>query len=179
MADYNSGYTGSQIDAGIGLGLTSRQPTDSGWGDYVDTQYTSAVPFVVAADTDTLLPNNKGSTIETQKPSDVDTFYDGSKITGRDGDAMTVTVDCKLRPTNLATTVAEFWVDIGGGIGELYRRVITFPKGSGIERPVNFTVSVYTLATWEANGGTVYVRANGTMDIYNVRYVITRTHKAR
>ncbi len=179
MADYNSGYTGPQIDAGIALANTSLQTIDTGWGNYVDTIFTSGSPFLVAADTDTVLPNNKGTVIESQKPIDVTTFYNGTTITGRNGDAVLITIDCNLLPTNVATTTIEVWLDIGGSIGRLYKRILTFPKGVGIVRPLNFTVSAYTLDTWETNGATVYVRANGTLSIYDIRYVITRTHKAR
>lgn len=151
----------------------------SGWAQYADTTYTSGSPFSVAADTDTNVPNDAGSNIETQKPSDVTSFYSGGVITGRDGDGITITVDLKALPTNVNTTYLEFWFDIGGSVGELYRRIITFPKGNGVIRPVNFTVTGYTLDTWESNGATVKCRANGTVDLYDIRYVITRTHKAR
>lgn len=179
MVDYNSAYTGSEIDAAVALAQTSLQTDDTGWGDYVDTVYTSGSPFLVSANTDTVLPNNKGSVIETQKPTDVTTFYNGSTITGRNGDGIMITVDCKLLPTSAGTTTVEIWFDIGGAVGELYRRITTFPKGTGVVRPLNFTVSGYTLNTWEANGATTYIRANGTMSVYDIRYLITRTHKAR
>lgn len=103
----------------------------TGWGQYQDTQYTSVSPFALAADTDTNLPNNAGSVIETQKPTDVTTFYDGTVITGRNGDGVTLTIEFQAEPTNVATTYLEVWVDIGGSVGELYRRIITFPKGQG------------------------------------------------
>jgi hypothetical protein len=151
----------------------------TGWANYADTQYTSGSPFLLAADTDTVLPNNAGSVLDTQKPDDVTTFYDGSVITGRNGDGICITVDMEVIPTSAGTTLLEVWFDIGGAVGELYRRPISFPKGQGVVRHVNFTVTGYTLDTWEANGASVYVRANGTASIYGVRYVVTRTHKAR
>lgn len=151
----------------------------SGWAQYTDTTYTSGSPFSVSADTDTNVPNDGGSVLDDQKPSDVASFYSGGLITGREGDGILITVDLKALPTNANTTTIEFWFDIGGSIGELYRRILTFPKGNGVERPVNFTVGGYTLDTWEANGATVKCRANGTVDLYDIRYVITRTHKAR
>ena len=42
MADYDSGYTGPQIDAGIGLAGTALQPADrfGGWAQYQDSVYT-------------------------------------------------------------------------------------------------------------------------------------------
>ena len=151
----------------------------TGWGNYSDTQYTEGSPFSVSANTDTNLPNNAGSKIETQKPADVTTFYNGTVITGRNGDAINITVDMKLKPTSAGTTYLECWFDIGGSVGELYKRIVSFPKGNGVERPLDFTVSAYTLDTWEANGATVKVRSDGPLQIYDIRYVIFRTHKAR
>jgi len=149
-----------------------------GWAQYADTQYTSGSPFSVAANTDTILPNNAGNNIETQKPLDVDTFYDGTVITGRNGDGIAITVDLLAIPTNANTSFVEIWFDIGSG-QDLYKRIITFPKGNGVVRPINFSVSGYTLNTWEANGATVKVRADNTVDLYDIRYVITRTSKAK
>lgn len=100
-------------------------------------------------------------------------------ITGRNGDGILITVDCKVKPTNANTNYVEFWFDIGGSVGELYRRIISFPKGNGVERAINFTVSGYTLDTWQANGAKVFVEADNTADIYDIRFVITRTHKAK
>jgi len=157
----------------------------TGWGNYADTQYTSVAPFSVAADTDTALPNNKGSVIESQKPTDIATFYDGTTIAGRNGDGISIAVDFTAVPTNAGTSQIEVWLDITGGAGtpetlaNLYRRILTFPKGTGVERRINFTVNGYTLDTWEANGAVVKVRANNTVDIHSIGYIITRTHKAR
>ena len=150
---------------------------DTGWAQYADTQYTSGAPFSITADTDTVLPNNAAQVLESEKPSDVTTFYDGSVITGRNGDGITITVDLTATPTSAAATFIELWFDIGAPVGELYRRIVTFPKGNGVARPVNFTVTGYTLGTWELNGATAYVRANGPVDIHAIRYVITRTHR--
>jgi hypothetical protein len=149
-----------------------------GWAQYADTQYTVGSPLSVAADTDTVLPNNALNNIDSQKPTDVDTFYDGTIITGRSGDGIAITVDMLAKPTNTNTSYIEIWFDIGSG-QDLYKRIITFPKGNGVERPINFSVSGYTLGTWEANGATVYVKADNTVDLYDIRYVITRTSKAK
>lgn len=157
-------------------GLASRA---TGWAEYRDTQYTTGAAFAVVADIDTDLPNNAGAVIDSQKPIDITSFYTGGVITGRNGDGLLVTIDFKARPTNVSTTDMEIWLDIGGGIPPIYRRLITFPKGNGVERSVALTSGAYTLNTWEANGATVKVRANGPVDIYDIRYVLSRTHKAR
>lgn len=150
----------------------------TGWGSYSDTAYTSGSPFALTANTDTVLPNNKGTVIETQKPLDVATFYDGTVITGRNGDGLSLTLECTVEPASGTNTYFEIWVDIGGSVGKLYPRTIPFVKGV-TAYSLNVSFTAYTLDTWQANGGTVYVRSNTNCDIYGIRYVLTRTHRAR
>lgn len=188
---YDAAVAANNPSASNPLATIADVDQTTGWGNYVDTQYTIGSPFSLLASTDTIVPNNSSTgTLETQKPADVTSFvevvpsgvsglgYDHSKITGRNGDGIIITVDCKVTPTSAAATYIEFWFDIGAPVGELYRRILSFPKGSGNERPINFSVAGYTLNTWEANGATVYMRANGPCNVYDIRYLVTRTHKA-
>jgi len=156
-----------------------RSADTSGWASYNDTQYTSGAPFTLSADTDTALPNNKGTILETQKPSDVTTFYDGTVITGRNGDNLDLQIYFKATPSSQNQWI-EIWVDIGGSVGELYRQTFSFPRGTGVERGIMYSLaSAYTLGTWEANGGTVYVRSNASATIHSIVYNFDRSHKAR
>ena len=154
----------------------------TGWGSYEDTTYTSGSPFtVIDGATAVDLPNNKGTAIESQIPTDITTFYDGTVITGRYGDGINLTIDFKCKPTTSAAnprlTVA---IDIGGGIPELYTRDFVLAKGSGVEHNYLSSFNAYTFDTWEANGGTLKISAdNDDIEVYDIRYVITRTHKAR
>ena len=154
----------------------------TGFGNYADTVYTTGSPFTVVDGASAVnLPNNAGSKYELQKPIDVTTFYDGTVITGRNGDGINITTEFKCRPTgagvNPRLTVS---IDIGGGIGELYPRDFFLTKGTGVTHNFLTSFNAYTLDTWEANGGTVKVTAtNENIEIYDIRYVITRTHKAR
>lgn len=169
----------SPNNGGGGRRSSVNQNTEAlGWADYADTEHDINNQFAVAANTDTILPNNGLAGVKSQEPVGV-TFYSDGKITGRNGDGLAITVDFKAIPTSASTTYVEVWIDINGAVGELYRRIISFPKGNGQLRPVNFTVIGYTLDTWEQNGGVVYIRANGTLSVYDVRYVMTRTHEAR
>ena len=52
-------------------------------------------------------------------------------------------------------------------------------KGNDVEHYYLSSFNAYTLNTWEANGGTVKIVSDASADIYDIRYVITRTHKAR
>lgn len=186
LGDTPAAYTGaSEQIVRVNTGATGvefvppAQIQTSGWAQYSDTVYTSGSPFSVVGGVDTVVPNNAGAVIDSQKPTDVVTFYDGAVITGRNGDDIIITIDMVAVPTSAGTTTIEFWFDIGGSIGELYRQILTFPKGVGVMRPINFTVLGYTLDTWETNGATVYVRTNDACDLYNIRYVISRNHKAK
>jgi len=152
----------------------------SGWATYVDTQYpSSGAAFTVPATTITQIPNNKGTVNESQKPADVTTFYDGSVITGRNGDGLGIMIYFKAVPTS-ASQYLDVWIDIGGSIGELYRQTFAFPKGIGVERGILYALpSAYTLNTWEANGGTVYCYSDAALDIYDINFNFDRSHKAR
>jgi hypothetical protein len=157
----------------------------SGWADYTDTVYTSASPLALVAGVATFLPNDKGTTLEGQKPTDVATFYDGTYILGRDGDGIAVTVNFTARPSVTATDEVSVWVDITAGTGtptrfaNLFKNITSFKQGVGVERPISLTFSGYTAATWEANGGRLKIQSNGACDVYDISYTITRTHKAR
>tara|TARA_R110000850_G_scaffold263483_1_gene392342 strand:- start:75 stop:623 length:549 start_codon:yes stop_codon:yes gene_type:complete len=153
----------------------------SGWAEYRDTQYTSGSPFAIVANTLTDLPNNSGIVIDSQKPSDFTTFYDSTaqKITGRNGDGLAWSIEIILVPSVSAEYV-NLSVDIGGTIGEVFMKLYSFPKGAGVERSIIYTIpSAYTLDTWETNGGQVKVISNGACNIHGIRYVFTRTHKAK
>lgn len=163
----------------LGFGLGASSIANTGWATYVDTQYTAGSPFVVSPNTDTLLPNNAGIKNESQMPPDVVTFYDGTVITGRDGDSIDLMAYFKVKPSS-QNQVLDVWVDIGGAIGELYRQTFFFPKGANVESSVMYTIpSGYTLQTWENNGARIYVNASHEIDIYRINYNIDRSHKAR
>ena len=146
----------------------------SGWGAYVHTGATQ----VLAAGVKVTLDNNAGSVIETQKPADITTFYDGSAITGREGDGVAIGVELTFTPSSGAASLITVAIDIGGAVGELYVQEYTILHGSGVAHKVAYVANAYQLDTWEANGGLVKVVANGAGDVTLVRYVIQRLHKA-
>ena len=153
----------------------------SGWATYVDGIYTSASPFSLAGATSATLPNAASSIIDSQKPIDITTFYDSSNstITGRNGDGVNIVIEFKARPTTSSSTRLTVAIDIGGAIGEIYPRDFLLTKGIGTEHYYLSSFNAYTLNTWETNGGTVKIISTAAVEIYDIRYVITRTHKAR
>lgn len=147
----------------------------SGWGDYVDTTYTQGSPQLITGNTDTILINNAGAGVRAQEPEGV-VFVADNKIVGRFGESIAMSIEFIMTPTESATTLCEVWFDIGGSIGQLYRRPFTFPKGQGVERKITFTQLGYTYDTWVANGASVYVRTNGNASVYGTRFLINRGH---
>ena len=161
---------------------SSKSSSDyTGWGDYADTQFTSAAPGNVAANTLYFMPNNAGNTVDSQKPIDINTFYDTANqtITGRNGDGLNVTIEFKLRPTTNNDTRVTLGIDIGGTVGEIYTRDFVLTRGQNQEHYYLSSFNAYTLGTWEANGGRVLIRSTHAVQVYDIRYVLTRTHKAR
>lgn len=151
----------------------------TGWAEYTSNQYTEGAPLQLLGNTDTILPNNQASIRDDEKPIDIDSFMDGNKFKGRWGDAYIVTLDFKAKPTNAGTLYLETWFDIGGAAPDLYKRIVSFPKGNGVERPITHTTGVFTLDTWQSNSADIYVRANNTCDVYDIRLIAYRLHKAR
>lgn len=155
-----------------------------GWGDYVDSTYTELSPFLLSADTDTVLPNDgvngpRGFLPEdSANPGSALNLFDtaNNQIIGRNGDGLIVSIEYKVKPATGTATFIDTWIDIGAPIGELYRRTNTFPKGSGVERNIISSQGVYTLGTWEANGGTIYVNSNGPCEVYGIRCLLHRIY---
>ena len=153
----------------------------SGWADYTDGVYTSSSPLSLAPFNKITLPNNANTIRDSQKPIDVTQFYDSasSTITGRNGDGINVVIEFKVKPTVNQTTKVTVSIDIGGAVGEIYKRDFITSKGIGVEHFYLSSFNAYTLDTWEQNGGAVKIVSDYAAEIYDIRYVITRTHKAR
>lgn len=155
----------------------------TGWYDYTDSQYNESNPFVMSGGVEYTMPNDaQGFLTRGQLPEDNDYpngFYNGTHILGKWNDSLLITVDFKAKSTSGTDSYIEVWFDIGGGIAPLYKRINTFPKGNNVERPITLTTNVYTLNTWEQNGALVKVFSDDNAEIYDIRFVISRMHKAR
>ena len=188
-ADWNDIKTVVNSHADNLESLESTSPSWAGWASYVDTQYeTDDAPYIMLSNANYRLPNNSGTVIDSQKPTDINSFvevvnlgsYDYSKILGRSGDSIDIMIYFKAKPTSNNDAWLDIWLDIGGSVGEIYRQTFTFPKGSGVERGILYAIpSAYNLSTWEANGATVYFRSNDILRIYDINMNIDRNFKAR
>lgn len=151
-----------------------------GWGVYRDTTYTSGAPWTLTGGTSAALPNDAGSNIISYMPPNVGPFYDGSQVTPANvGDYYILTV--RLQGEYSGTVpVVQFRVDIGGGTGEIFKELMTFPKGSGTPHHFSIVVPFYSLDTFVANGGTVELESlsGGNVDFWGIEYQINRVFAA-
>jgi len=157
----------------------------NGWAQYKDDQYTSGSPLVINSGSTTTIDNNSATSITSQLPIGVDSFYDNatSRITPENsGDAYLLRVDFSAF-TSSPSGLAKVKIDIGDGItpNVILERSFTFPKGTGLSNATNYstTTSIYSLGTFLANGGLVQVESvTGNTSVYDINFVITRVHKA-
>lgn len=153
----------------------------TGWADYVDGTYTSVSPLTLTAYSKVTLPNDANTIRDSQKPIDIPEFYDPttSKIIGRDGDGLNIMIEFKVNPIANKNTKITVAIDIGSPVGEIYTRDFITSKGIGVEHYYLSSFNAYTLNTWAANGGIIKIESDFAAEIYDIRYVFTRTHKAR
>lgn len=154
----------------------------TGWGAYIDTQYSNINPFTLSEDTQVVMPNNAGSKLETQKPPDIATFYDETiqKIPGRTDDGIAITVAFKAKPLSASANVRiQLSIFVGGTVGEAYAQEYALSKGNGVEHKLTFNGIGFQLDNWAIQGGELRIIAfNSDVAIYDIFYVLTRSHKA-
>ncbi len=155
----------------------------TGWASYIDGTYTSGNPLIISQGLTSTITVDSASTITTHLPDGVTSFWDevNNKITpDNEGDAYVVRIDFTAFTDN-QNGVAEIILDIGGTIGAVFSRTITFPRGTGSTnaREISNTNLVYTLGTFIANGGTFSLESiSGTTSIYDIVITISRIHAA-
>ena len=151
----------------------------TGWASYTDTALTSGAPLTLVASTPTDLPNNAGTTVETQLPSDVTEFFEtvGSTIVfGSTTALLELQVELLVLPTTTAQWL-DVWLEDGAGT-EIARQTFSLVKGA-VEHAVVWRAAVPGSANLVANGGTVRVESGDTPGLYDVRLLVARGHVTR
>lgn len=164
----DAGGTGLQGPPGPAGGVAN-----TGWGAYFNTAAAQALTANIKA----TLTNNAATVIETQKPADIATFYNGTAIAGRDGDGVAIGIEFTFTPSSALASIISVSIDIGGAVGELYLHEYPVLRGSGVAQKISYNIAAYMLNTWQANGGLVKVLCDGPGSVTAVRYVIQRLHK--
>lgn len=155
----------------------------TGWAQYSGSTYTSGSPLVINATTTAVLPNNgASSSITSQLPTGVTAFVNtaNGKITPQlDGDFYVI--DIRFKATSSSVDgVIDVGIDIGGAQGIIRQHTVALRKGIGVEQRVALSFPVFAGSTFVANGGEVKVTSIvGNTSIYDITFVVDRTHKAK
>ena len=154
----------------------------TGWASYKDNQYTEQNPFRMLGGAETVLPNNAATVLDDQLPVGVARFYDVATqklIAARSGDGYTFRISMKAIPT-VANAEIILSIDIGGAFGKILTTPYTVAVGAGALREVSIPIAgAYAADTFITNGGQIKVLASHDIDVWDMNYIITRTHQAR
>lgn len=183
MAQINIPSTGlwSTISVALNSMFDDRYNT-TGWGYYVDTAYTEGSPLSIAAGNVAVLANNAGTVIESELPSDVATFYNGSRVQGTNsGDGLEMRINFKAKTTSNTGAFAVIF-DIsaaGDGTNIISKRSSSFVRGTATEQSYSFSTSLFSLNSFVANGCLIsFESITGTSSVYDINFLIKRDHRA-
>jgi len=177
-----SAFASSSYFVNFNTALGSSKAVGLGWAQYNDGQYIEASPLsVTVAAGATVVDIDGASSIKTYLPEGIADLYDvaSSKITPENvGDGYTFTFQFKGKSTS-NNGAASFAVNIGGSIGQIFKRDFRFPRGTGVEHDFYFTSQGYSLNTFVTNGGVLELTSKtGTNTFYDISLQIHRTYKA-
>lgn len=171
--------TAGNVTAELMLYL-DRQGQTSGWIQITDTTYTSGSPFALTGGVRKKLDLNTDSSITDHAPPGTTeaTFWDDatSKLRGENvGDAYSLRFQFTAQPA-ANNTYLTVDLDIGGAQGIIWEDTRSFIKGTSAQKKVR-DIDYYTLDTFIANGGEIYLTTNNNCNIWNMTFFIRRVHK--
>jgi len=150
----------------------------TGWMRYLDTVNNEGNKQTLTAAIDNDLTIVDASPLEAFKPVALGTgdLWAGNKITPMAiGDTYLLRIDFTAEISNVSG-YCELKIDIGGAIGDIISRTITFPKGANVAQKFSVAFSVYTLDTFFANGGSIQINPSHTMLIWDKILQIERIY---
>ena len=147
----------------------------TGWGSYADSSHTIGSPLSISSGVRATLDNDAVNKIETQIPSDSTTFFypvTQTIIATNDGDSYNLSIRFKAK-MSVNNGYFDIDLDIGGAQGIISQESIVFTRASNTEQRFDIDLTVFSGATFVANGGTLSITPqNGNMEIYDIRFVI-------
>ena len=154
----------------------------TGWARYLDTTYTSGSPLSISNGVRNTLINNADNKIETQLPSDASTFFDDVEQRIRvanSGDAYSLSIRFKAK-MSVNNGYFDIDLDIDGTQGIISQESVLFTRSANTEQRFDIDLSFFTGDTFVENGGTLSITPlNGNIEIYDISFVIIRTHRAK
>ena len=153
-----------------------------GWGQYGDSLYTSVSPMSVANEVKQITIDGLAVTVTDQLPSSGDLWNTivNKVIPVNDGDAYAFRMTFKVKGAATALTY-DLFLDIGGGVGEIFRKTRNVNKGVGQVFHDSLHLSFFAGATFLANGGTFYLdttESGNTIEAYDFSIFLEKTYEA-
>ena len=150
-----------------------------GWVQYNDTQYTDTNRRTIIANTRTKLTNNAGGILDLVGLFGAQTLWNPTTNkfeNDNSGDKFMQRVSFIADPT-LNNRNLTLELDIGGTQGVIWSRTIRLARGAGIDTKITENLDFYTLGTFIANGGDLFITCDGGIDIYDTLFLIQRTFR--
>lgn len=159
--------------------LVNNTNNSLGWVQIEDTALTEGSPLSLLTDTRTLLTNDGVNVINSFNSSTNPITWNSVTNTfepDNSGDCYIIRLQLTAKPSiNLANLSLE--LDIGGGQGVIWDKTIRLSEGAGVATRISETMMLYTLGTFVANGGKLYLTSDLPVDIFSVNMVIQRTYR--
>lgn len=150
-------------------------PKQHGWGSYKDSVYTDVSPFVIATNTQVVLPNNADVKLETNLPTAVTTFYNPTtqKYLLQDSEGFySVRVRFKVQ----AGTQSDYInVSMSKDTTENPYSEDRIVRGDSLVHEMNFNTVMYGDTPLSTNGLTIRVKTySRQISIYNIEVTVAK-----
>jgi hypothetical protein len=156
--------------------------TQEGWVVYSDSTYTSASPLTIASARTKLTCDGLGAgTNKIYVPEGVTDFWDTTtnKVTPQNiGDAYDFRVQFKGKCSTVSAYF-DFELDVGAPLNDIFRRTLSASKGANAEISYSLGVPLFSLDTFIANGGDLYLNTiddGTTLTVYDIQIFIKRDY---
>lgn len=150
-----------------------------GWANYADSQYTALAPRSILSGARTQLTNNTGgASTNTTYLNENQELWDNDAIRPiAIGDAFDVRVTFSLTAeTNDKDVTLE--MDIGSGTPIIiYSETRRMLKSGGAVNSFAFSIPTYSLDTFLANGGKLYITPTSNIQLYGLNIFIVKTFR--
>lgn len=179
---YIAGLTHSDSKSYFKNNIGIRNTSDTGFARYLDTTYTLASPLTVNSGVTATFTNNANNILSTQLPSDMTMMFNPATqkvIAKNDGDVYLLSLRFKAK-INIINGYFDIKLDIGGTQGVISQESVVFTRDANTEQTFDIDLTLFSGSTFVANGGVLQINPrNGNMQIYDISFVIVRTHKAQ
>jgi len=162
--------------------VSLRNNQGGGWSMHTDSTYTAGSPLSIPVDTRTKLTiDGLGSDTNTTYAPPDGAIWDSinNRLTPNVvGSAFDLRLSIFSSYDSGASAKLDLEIDIGGSIGNVYIQHNIFAKGPNETNEMAWSVPIFTLDTFVANGGTLYITPReSAIKIWNIKLMITQTFK--